>query len=75
MITILGILSSIILAMSIFLISDFKNYPVANAEIFNNNNNPDNPIELKISLQSNSHIADQTIDDKKQHIENILPFP
>jgi hypothetical protein len=70
----LGILS-IILAMSIFLIFELKNFPVANADISNNNNNPDNSFKLKIPLPFSSHIADKTIEDKKHYIDNILPFP
>jgi hypothetical protein len=70
----LGIIS-IILTISIYIIIDLKSCPIANAEISNNNNNPDNPIGLKIPLPFNSHNNEQTIDDHKKYIDNILPFP
>ena len=65
---------SIILVVIIFLIFSTRNCPIANADIYNNNN-PDNSVELKIPLPFNSHTVDQTIDDKKKYIDNILPFP
>ena len=70
----LGILS-IILAMSIFLIFELENFPVVNADLSNNNDDPDNSFKLKISLPFSSHIADKAINDKKHYIDNILPFP
>ncbi len=65
---------SIILAISISIIFDLKHCPVANAHI-SNNDIPDNSVRLEILLPFNSHIADQTIDDEKKYIDNILPFP
>jgi hypothetical protein len=70
---------SIILAISILIMAEFKHYPNVYADLSNNNNdnnNPNNPVDLKIPLPFDSHIASQTIDDdKKKYIDNILPFP
>jgi hypothetical protein len=71
----LGVISIILAISSIFIIFDLKNCPIANADIFNNNNNPENSVELKIPLPFNSHIASQTIDNNKKYVDNILPFP
>ena len=71
----LGIISIILAISSIFIIFDLKNCPIANADIFNNNNNPENSVELKIPLPFNSHIASQTIDNNEKYVDNILPFP
>jgi hypothetical protein len=71
----LGVISIILVISSIFIIFDLKNCPIANADIFNNNNNPENSVELKIPLPFNSHIASQTIDNNEKYVDNILPFP
>jgi len=71
----LGVISIILAISSIFIIFDLKNCPIANADIFNNNNNPENSVELKIPLPFNSHIASQTIDNNEKYVDNILPFP
>ena len=72
----LGVISIILAISSIFIIFDLMNCPIANADISNNNNNnPENSVELKIPLPFNSHIASQTIDDNKKYVDNILPFP
>ena len=71
----LGVISIILAISSIFIIFDLKNCPIANADIFNNNNNPENSVELKIPLPFNLHIASQTIDNNEKYVDNILPFP
>jgi hypothetical protein len=71
----LWVISIILVISSIFTIFDLKNCPIANADIFNNNNNPENSVELKIPLPFNSHIALQTIDNNEKYVDNILPFP
>jgi hypothetical protein len=71
----LGVISIILVISSIFIIFDLKNCHIANADIFNNNNNPENSVELKIPLPFNSHIASQTMDDNEKYVDNILPFP
>ena len=63
----------IFLSITIFLILNLKNGPIAKAED-NNNSDTDNSNKLVIPLPFNSHIADQTIDDEKRYAENILPF-
>jgi len=71
----LGVISIILGISSLFIIFDLKNSPIANADLSNNNNNPENSAELKIPLPFNSHIASQTSDDNKKYVDNILPFP
>ena len=71
----LWVISIILAISSIFIVFDLKNCPIANADISNNNNNPENSAELKIPLPFNSHIASQTSDDNKKYVDNILPFP
>ena len=71
----LWVISIILAISSIFIVFDLKNCPIANADVFNNNNNPENSVELKIPLPFNSHIASQTSDDNKKYVDNILPFP
>jgi len=68
----LGIIS-IVLVVSLFLIATVICCPIVNADSFNKNNT-DNTFELTIPLPFSSHMADQII-DKKNYVNNILPFP
>ncbi|HEY6536803.1 MAG TPA: hypothetical protein VIY08_13550 [Candidatus Nitrosocosmicus sp.] len=56
----------------IVLISTLENYQNVNA--FKNSHSKNNPTDSTIFLPFNSHIADQSIHDKKDYSSSI-PFP